>query len=97
MPATTTRRQSTANASNAVKAERGRRVSLGTAFSTSNEDFYSGPISGPNGQYANQSELLELLGEAPAGHAWRVKLFVKEAKGKTLVDVVAEIEPIQSR
>lgn len=98
MTRTRTRTASTAAAtSNVTQTERGRRVSLGTAFETRNENFFSGPISEANGQYANQSELLKLLGPAPEGHAWRVKLFIKEAKGKTLVDIVAEIEPIQQR
>jgi hypothetical protein len=88
-------RTTAATTSNAVKAERGRRVSLGTLFSTSNEDFFSGPIAAQNGQYLNQTEFLGLLGEAPAGQAWRIKAFVKEAKGKTVIDVIAELEPTQ--
>jgi hypothetical protein len=96
--ATRTRTRTTTTApANATTADRGRRVSLGTAFETKNENFFSGPIAPSNGTYANQSELLGLLGPAPEGHAWRIKLFVKEAKGKTLVDVVAEIEPIVAR
>jgi hypothetical protein len=97
MPTRTRRTVAAATPSNAVKAERGRRVSLGTAFATSNEDFFSGPIQGQRENYLNQSELLNLLGPAPEGHAWRIKLFVREAKGKTLVDCVAEIEPLQAR
>jgi len=93
--ATRTRTRATTTApANATKSDRGRRVSLGTLFDTKNEDFFSGPIAPQKDNYLNQSELLSLLGDAPEGQHWRIKAWVKEAKGRTVIDVVAELEPI---
>lgn len=93
----TTRRASTkTTTSNATKAkEENMRVSLGTLFETKNPMFYSGPIVGSDGRYANQQQLLDLLPEAPTGCAWRIKAFVKETKKGDVTDIVAECEPLQ--
>jgi hypothetical protein len=100
--ATRTRTRTTTTApANATTADRGRRVSLGTAFMTKNDSFYAGGIEPSNGTYANQTELLGLLGPAPEGFHWRLKVWVvdyeKNGVQKTRLDVAAELEPIQAR
>jgi hypothetical protein len=88
-------------AAKAAAAEKGRRMSLGTAWATTNEDFYAGTLNEATPQYQNQQQLLDLLGAPAEGYQWRIKLFVREVETKkgtaTVVDAVIEEEPIYQR
>ncbi len=82
-------------------AEKGRRMSLGTAWSTSNEDFYAGTLNEATPKYQNQQQLLDLMGAPAEGHEWRIKMYVREVETKkgpaTVIDAVIEEEPIYQR
>ena len=85
-------------ASAANAAQVGRRVSLGTAWETPNDNFFAGTLQGASAEYKNQDELLGLIGAPAEGHQWRIKLFVRELKnGKTVVDAVLQEEPMFQR
>lgn len=92
MARTTTRTTRTAR-SNATSVKP-QRLSLGTAWSTSNEDFYAGKLQDASGQYQNQAEFLSMLPQCPEGFHWEVKLFLRQVdtkRGETVVvDVVVE-------
>lgn len=69
------------------------RISGGTVFDTKLDWFFSGRLQEADGKYQNQQRMLDLLPDAPDGHHWCVKLFVRETKsGRTLGDVVFQIE-----
>ena len=91
MARATTRTTRTAR-SNATSVKP-QRLSLGTAWATSNEDFYVGRLLPASGRYGNQAEFLSMLPECPQGH-WEIKLFLRQVKTKrgetVVVDVVVE-------
>ncbi len=98
----------TANAKTAKAAKdevQPRRVSVGTAWATSNDDFYAGDLKEETAKYQNQQVMLNLVGPAAEGMQWTVKLFLRETeferKGKlvttTVVDVVLEETEIYKR
>ncbi len=95
---TVTKIRQTKKTQAAASQEVGRRVSLGTAWETANENFFAGLLKEADAEYKNQSELLELVGQPAEGHQWRVKLFVRELKnGKTVIDAVLQEDPIYAR
>lgn len=88
-------------AAKAATAEKGRRMSLGTAWATSNEDFYAGTLNEATPKYQNQQQLLDLMGEPQEGHEWRIKMYVREVVTKkgpaVVIDAVIEEDPIYQR
>ena len=84
-----------------TSAKKGRRFNLGTCWETSNSDFMSGSLREAQGQYLNNSWLLEQLGEPAEGMQWRCKVFFKTVLVKDtdtlLCDLVVEEEPIYQR
>lgn len=97
MAVSTTRKPATKAAAPATtQSYAPRRLSLGTAFETSNSDFFAGPVSPAEGQYQNQQALLDMLGEPAEGYQWRIKAWVKEGK-KQRLEIAIHEEPIQAR
>jgi hypothetical protein len=88
-PAATTKRSA-----KTAPAVQPRKLSLGTAFETSNDSFFAGPISPAEGEYSNESQFLALLGEPQEGYRWRVKAFAKQG-AKLRLEIIAQEEPLQ--
>ena len=94
----------TANAKTAKAAKaqvQAKRVSVGTAWATSNDEFYAGNLQEETAKYQNQQAMLDLVGPASEGMQWTVKLFLREVETKrgttTVVDVVLEETEIYQR
>ena len=96
LPRTGTKPAATAKraAAKTAPAVQPRKLSLGTAFETSNNSFFAGPISPAENEYANEAASLELLGEPQEGYRWRIKAFAKQG-AKLRLEIIAQEEPLQ--